>query len=495
MSIYILAIGALLLILYATSYPYKLPRNIPRIPIWVTLYDTFYGTSRVNFYNKYVRGLAEKHGAVIIWHLGKWSVHITKPEYLMQMFCDDTTFAKGGSYARVPWGPLAQLFGENIIDTTGQVWKKQREILQPAIKRQFDIAYMKQTSSELRARLWQQHEVKDKGCVIGIDIDEHVQHWALSICCKYFMGIDLENVPDIANRLTRVLTDQKKGLMGGITMVFPILQRLPWLFPSNRRAFRLVKEFEEVVLEIAKLKADDASGVDGNSIRNRLNIALKDGAISDFHYRSNMKQLLLAGFEEVESVLLSAVVLLAKNPQIQSALRAELSSSVPAPYNFEDLDKLPILLAVILETLRLHPPFPSLTNRYTTRPVLLGGNISLPAGIWIGWNAYAVHTDTRIWGSDTLEFRPNRWGKDVSSINAMFRVQQAKAMFIPFSTRSRTCLGVFFALIQLKIVLYELFSELEWGICNDNMTTLRKGPLVNPSHCKFTLKRTRQLVP
>ncbi|KAL6830100.1 hypothetical protein V8C40DRAFT_239364 [Trichoderma camerunense] len=52
----------------------------------------------------------------------------------------------------------------------------------------------------------------------------------------------------------------------------------------------------------------------------------------------------------------------------------------------------------------------------------------------------------------------------------MFRVQQAKAMFIPFSTRSRTCLGVSLALIQLKIVLYELFSELEWGICNDNMT-------------------------
>lgn len=276
----------------------------------------------------------------------------------------------------------------------------------------------------------------------------------------------------------------------------------------------MTKEFEEVVLEIAKQKADDASGAGSNSIINRLNIALKDGAISDFHYRSNMKQLLLAGFEEVESLLLSAVVLLAKNPQIQSALRAEMSSSVPFPYNFEDLDKLPVLLTVILETLRLHPPFPLLTNRYTTRPVLLGGNISLPAGIWIGWNAYAVHTDTRIWGSDTLEFRPNRWGKDVSSINAMFRVQQSKAMFIPFSTRSRTCLGVSFALIQLKIVLYELFSELEWGICNDNMTTLRKvsraqqrreqrakltvytlGPLVNPSHCKFTLKRTRQLVP
>ncbi|KAL5088203.1 hypothetical protein Trisim1_006875 [Trichoderma cf. simile WF8] len=488
MATYILAIGIFLFTLYTIFYRQKLPRNIPRIPIWITIYDTYYGTSRVNFYNRYVRDQAEKHGAVIIWHLGRWSVHITKPEYLMQMFRDEASFAKGGSYMKVPWGVLGQLFGQNVIDSTGHIWKQQRNILLPAIKRQFNIAYMKQKSSELRAILWQDRETQDKDCTIGINIEDHVQHWALSICCKYFMGINLESVPDIDNRLTRVLTARKKRFMGGITMLFPTLQRFPWLFPSDRRAFRLVKEFEEIVVEIGKLGPDSESDTDDNTIKGRLNSARRDGDISEFQYRSNMKQLLLAGFEDIESVLLSALVIIAKNPVIQSTLHAELASLVPTTYSLEDLDRLPVLLTVILETFRLYPPFPSLTNRYTTQDTLLGDNINLPAGTWVGWNAYAVQTDARIWGSDALKFRPSRWGEDIDSINAMFRAQQAKAVFIPFSTRSRTCLGVSFTLMQLKIVLYELLNELEWGICNDGAPTLRQGPLVNPIHCRFTLK-------
>ncbi|KAK2608976.1 hypothetical protein QQS21_002456 [Conoideocrella luteorostrata] len=494
MNVFIPAIVALVFIVLAAFHSYQLPRHIPRIPIWVTIYETYAKTSRISFYNKHVRGLAEEYGAVTIWHLGRWSIHITEPRYLIQMFRDEKSFAKGGSYKRVPWGPLGQLFGENIIDSTGHVWKQQRSILQSAIKRPFDIAYTKQKSSELLARVLREHDLQDKDRRMGIDIDEHVQYWSLSICCKYFMDVDLEGIPNISNRLTRILTDQKLDLMGGVVTLFPVLQRLPWLFPSTRRAFCLVEEFEKIVLEIAKLNRHNESGPDSNTIISCLNNARQNGAISEFHYRSHLKQLLLAGHEEVEPVLLSAVVEIARNRQIQSALQAETSYLVPHTYNLEDLDKLPLTLAVILETLRLHPPFPSLTNRYTTQKVRLGNDINVPAGTWIGWNAYGVQTDPRIWGSDALVFRPERWGKDVANIKAMFRAQQAKAVFIPFSTHSRTCLGITFALMQLKVGLYELLSEIEWGIYNDNMPALSKGSriLLNiVCSIKLTLCRVR----
>lgn len=494
MSFYYFAIAALLFTLYYIFYPRRFAKGIPIIPIWITIYDTFFGTSRVSFYNEYVRDLAERNGAVIIWHLGKWSVHITKPEYLIQMFRDDATFAKGGAYTKVPWGPLGQLFGENIIDAHGQVWKQQRNILQPAIKRDFDVTYMKQRSSELRARLWQEYEMQNKDCMTGIDIDDHLQHWGVSICCKYFMGINLEDQPDIDHRLSRVLTEQRSGLMGGITMLFPVLQRFPWFFPSNRRALRLIKEFEDVTLEIASLRTEDGSEMDDNSVRSRLNSAKKNGAMSEFHYRSNMKQILLAGFEEVESVLLSAIVAIAKNPEVQMALHAELDSLLPGSYSLDDLNRLPVLLTVILETLRLHPPFPSLTNRYTTQQVTLGETMNLPTGTWVGWNVYGVQTDAQIWGTDALVFRPDRWGNDIASINAMYRTQQAKATFIPFSARSRTCLGSAFAFMQLKIALYELLSELEWGVhnnCTPKLRRVRKTRRNREQYARLTALRVR----
>ncbi|KAL7948621.1 hypothetical protein V8C42DRAFT_315017 [Trichoderma barbatum] len=67
--------------------------------------------------------------------------------------------------------------GKNVINTSGQEWKHQRDILLPAIKRQFNIAYMKQKSSELRAKLLRDYEMQDKKCRVGIDIDDHVQDW------------------------------------------------------------------------------------------------------------------------------------------------------------------------------------------------------------------------------------------------------------------------------------------------------------------------------
>ncbi|KAK4077350.1 uncharacterized protein Triagg1_3682 [Trichoderma aggressivum f. europaeum] len=414
----------------------------------------------------------------------------------MQMFRDDATFLKGGSYMKVPWGPLGKLFGQNIIDSSGQLWKQQRNILQPGIKRQFDIAYMRQKSSGLRAMLWRDCETQDRDGTVGINIDEHVQHWALSIYFKYFMGINLESAPDIESRLTRFVTARKKGFMGGNTMPFPFLQKFPWFFPSNRRALVLVKELEEVVLGIARLSPDNESNADSNTVKDRLNSARRHGAISEFHHLSNMKQLLIAAFENVEAVLLSAIAALAINPNIQSTLHTELTSSVPTTYTLEDLDRLLVLLSVTLEALRLYTPLSSLTNRYTAQQILLGGDINLPAGTWIGWNSYAVQTDARVWGSDALTFRPSRWGEDIDSINAMFRAQQAKAVFIPFSSRSRTCLGVSFVLMQLRVVLYELFSELEWGVCDDRMPTMCEGAISSPTHCRFTLKaRKRQAIP
>lgn len=57
--------------------------------------------------------------------------------------------------------------------------------------------------------------MQNKNCMTGIDINDHLQHWGVSICCKYFMGINLEKQTDIDHRLTRVLTEQRSGLMGG----------------------------------------------------------------------------------------------------------------------------------------------------------------------------------------------------------------------------------------------------------------------------------------
>lgn len=56
--------------------------------------------------------------------------------------------------------------------------------------------------------------MQDTNGITGIEVDEHVQSWSLAISCKYFMDVNLESVPDIERRLTRVLTEQKLDRYG-----------------------------------------------------------------------------------------------------------------------------------------------------------------------------------------------------------------------------------------------------------------------------------------
>jgi xanthocillin biosynthesis cytochrome P450 monooxygenase len=115
-----------------------------------------------------------------------------------------------------------------------------------------------------------------------------------------------------------------------------------------------------------------------------------------------------------------------------------------------------------LELLRLYPPVSQLINRVTLKPALLGGNIAIPKGTWVGWNAYGVQVDPHVWGPTAGEFIPERWGGKVEEMKAKFRKDTVKGAYIPFNAHSRKCLGQEFALLEMKIALFELIRRVDW---------------------------------
>lgn len=128
------------------------------------------------------------------------------------------------------------------------------------------------------------------------------------------------------------------------------------------------------------------------------------------------------------------------------------------------MNQLPYLSAVINELLRLYPAVSQLINRVTTRPALLGGQIAIPAGTWVGWNAPGAHTNPQVWGADAKVFRPERWGEKVEDIQSMARKATIRGNYIPFNAHTRRCLGSGFALLEIKIVLFELLRTVRWTV-------------------------------
>lgn len=153
-----------------------------------------------------------------------------------------------------------------------------------------------------------------------------------------------------------------------------------------------------------------------------------------------------------------------QSQRVQDQLRAEVLSTNQQAPTADLLNNLPILTSVLYELLRLYPPVSQLINRVTTSNALLGGKISIPQRTWVGWNAYGAHVDTANWGKDAYEFLPGRWGETVEQMQTKFRQDCVGGRYIPFNAHSRKCLGQGFALLEMKVILFELVRRGRWGV-------------------------------
>ncbi|CAI7916899.1 unnamed protein product, partial [Closterium sp. NIES-53] len=195
---------------------------------------------------------------------------------------------------------------------------------------------------------------------------------------------------------------------------------------------------------------------------------------------------LVAGHETTAKLLTWGVYLLARFPEWQQKLREEVwqvmgengdtgkgameggeegeqeegargkKGGGGVEVAWEQVAQLRQMHMVLLETLRLFPPTPTIT-REASKDVSLGP-YSIPAGTRIMMSLAMPHSDPRYWGEDALEFNPARF-KD--GIQGACSHPQA---FVPFSAGPRDCIGSNFALTEAKVVLAHLLRRLEWDL-------------------------------
>ncbi|KAI9369657.1 putative sporulation-specific N-formyltyrosine oxidase Dit2 [Aspergillus egyptiacus] len=475
--------------------PRGFPRNIPVIPLWLHVYDIIVrGASRAEFYNARIRQPIQRHGAVVLWHEGQWSILATRPDYVAQVFKNgDRALIKNGFYHRVPWGSGAQLFGENIIDSDGELHAEFSKILKPGILRKTSIAFIKTASRQLAGQL-AQAQMPTPG--VGVAIGAPVWHWAVAVFGHYFMDTQIGPLDYGQTSIQQIIGHQNSDWLGRLKGLSPVLDRLPRKLPIYQRAFTLFQNLEATLLDLVESrKGIPPSPGNADQAIYLLNQAREQGHMSDFHYRSNIKQLFAAGHGNVETVLVSAMSELAKHPHIQGLLRDELTQLLPTDYSAEDLGRLPLLNAVIYETLRLFPPLGTLINRRTTEPFRLGSDILIPAGVLVGWHSYGSHTDPGVWGESASRFDPFRWGTDCETINQRVRAKQARGIYFPFGIYSRKCLGRAFALTQLRVALCELTKNLEWGLPQGYKFSYSKAAVMAPNNCTLLIRQRKPSPP
>ena len=161
----------------------------------------------------------------------------------------------------------------------------------------------------------------------------------------------------------------------------------------------------------------------------------EDGSpMTDQELRDELVTLLVAGHETTASTLAWAFERLSREPAALARLREEVDAGESDDY----------LVATIHETLRHRPVLPNTAPRLVKKPIEVGG-IRYEPGVSLVANAYLVHHDPDIY-PDPYAFRPERF----------LDQKPGTYTWIPFGGGRRRCIGMSFAMLEMRIVIREL---------------------------------------
>jgi cytochrome P450 len=165
-----------------------------------------------------------------------------------------------------------------------------------------------------------------------------------------------------------------------------------------------------------------------------------------FEIASNMLDYNNAAHEDSGDILTYIHYELARNPGLQERLRQELTTLNP-PMVFsgeetmmdlphaEEVDRLPLLNGIILETLRLRVPRVQLQARLTSGIPCSFAGYDIPQNVRVHCSPYLFHRDPKVFPEPEV-WKPERWIKaSLEESDAM------EASFWPFGKGDRACIG------------------------------------------------------
>ncbi|HVY47809.1 MAG TPA: cytochrome P450, partial [Minicystis sp.] len=214
----------------------------------------------------------------------------------------------------------------------------------------------------------------------------------------------------------------------------------------------------------------------------------EDGSpMRDDEVRDQLVTLLVAGHETTATALAWAVRWLAASPPLWSRLAAEVATAAGADGRLDAarVAKLELLDATVKETLRLSPVVP-MVGRYLVKPARVGG-WELPARVAVMPSIYLVHRRPDLYPNPT-RFDPDRF----------VGVKPSPYAWFPFGGGIRRCVGMAFALYEMKMVLASIVHRTRLALDGPPVRVVRRSITLAPSdglRVRLLAKRARAAAP
>ncbi|KAJ8440512.1 LOW QUALITY PROTEIN: hypothetical protein Cgig2_022953 [Carnegiea gigantea] len=365
---------------------------------------------------------------------------------------------------------LGDLLGRGIFIVDGDHWRFQRKLASLELGSVSIRAYAREVlDHEIRARLVPSLVISPTSSNL-VDLQDVFRRFSFDNICRFSFGIDpsglglgvgLMEAFDEASRLSAQRALHTCSLVWRAKRLFNV--------GSERRlraAIRKVDVVAENIITERRRKGEEGRGVNKSDLLSRFM-----GSVADDKYlRDIVVSFLLAGRDTVASGLTIFFYLLTKNPEAEARIieesdrvlgqQAQFEPACIIP-NLEQMRDMQYLQAAVHESLRLFPPI-QLDSKWAKDDDVLPDGTRVKKGTRVSYHPYAMGRMEEIWGSDCLEFRPERWLDD----NGLFRPENPYR----YPAGVRVCLGKEIALLAMKTVALALIRRFEIRLADPEWT-------------------------
>ncbi|WP_120501509.1 cytochrome P450 [Roseovarius sp. EL26] len=343
---------------------------------------------------------------------------------------------------------LAPLLRNSVFVTNGEVWKKQRRIIDPA----FEGGNLRDTFPAMVAA-GQSAVERFKPLANGspVEVELHSSHVAADVIFRTLFSIPIEH--ELAMSVFQEFqTHQRSQPVVNLGALLP----LPRWFPRfhRRKTRTTARNILQLIEQLVQNRMEQIrAGTAPDDLASKIMTTADPEDGTTFGFDEVVDQIsifFLAGHETSASALAWASYLLALYPEWQDQVANEaqgvFANEVP---QFSDMSKLRITRDVFREALRLYSPVPMMVREARCPQEFRGRKV--PKGAQIVLSPWHLHRHERLW-EDPDAFNPARFQTE----NGRACLRNA---YMPFSAGQRVCPGAGFAMIEGPLLLAMLVAR------------------------------------
>jgi cytochrome P450 len=378
-----------------------------------------------------------EYGDMYYAPLGPTRLYVTRhPDHIRDALLD-----KGASFKKTETGNAARhlrrFLGNGLLLSNGELWRKQRRMINPSLHKKRIEAYAEIMLGHTRGLLerWRPGET--------VDVSAAMMQLTLGIVTQSLFDYGVEG---------------RAGAVMEVMETFRAIADKPSILPAwlplpnelrTRRALALVDGIIYDMIDERRALGEEALA-QRPDLLSALILATDDEAAPGDErrmtrqlLRDELLTMFLAGHETTSHALSWTFYLLSQHPEAEARLAAELDEVLAGrPPTLADLPRLAYLDRVLSEAMRIYPPAPVI-SRTAIEDTEIGG-YTLPAGaeliIWLYW----THRDPR-WFPEPERFDPDRFAPEAPPL--------PRGAYLPFGGGTRICIGKEFALMEARLVL------------------------------------------